>query len=146
MSGQIRLVDDYVTASPNTAGQFTTVLEAEVPDNEKYFVPDGALAVIKLKNSAGEDISANSQILVGVKLPADDYPRKVDKKSYMVFNTLTLEKQYDDESNANCRIEIDQGGVVLKEQNKFLIDIKSPDVVDIDKSTIEINDVIKSRM
>jgi hypothetical protein len=143
---QIRLSDDYVNSSANTTGQFSSVMVAEVPDNEKYLIHDQALANIKLRDSEGNDISANSELYFGVMLPADDHPRKIDKKSYLAFNTLSLEKQYDDENNSECRLEIDKGGVLLLEQHKFVIQVKSEDTVNIAQSTIEINNVSKGRM
>lgn len=146
MSEQIRFTDSEVTTSANTANQKSTIMTVEIPDNEKWFIPDGSLVVMKLKDSSGNDISANSDILFGVEIPADDYPRKLDKNGYGFHARNDLTDQYDDEKNASARLDIDGGGVILREQYKLKLDLTSPDVIDVAECVVEINDVVKGRM
>jgi len=146
MSEQIRLTDSEVTTKVNTAGEPTIVMDVEVPDNEKWLIYDNALAVVKFRDGSNNDISPASDIIFGYITPGEDFAEKLDKTGYGFYARNTANEQYDDEKNAKGRLEIDDGGIVLNEQDRLIVRLDSPDVIDISNCIVEINDVKKGTM
>jgi hypothetical protein len=125
----------------NAANNLTKIWEAKTPDGLERLIQDRALLVMKLRNSAGDEIAADSKIVFGVKEPINDYPSKIDESSYLPFRNKSISEQMDNTKNEHMRLDIDRGGVRLPELNKIIISLESPDVVDWSQSSVELNDV-----
>jgi hypothetical protein len=138
---QINLQSEGATTFNNAADNLSKIFEMKTPDGLERLVQDRALLVMKLKDSSGDEISNDTKIVFGVKEPINDFPSKVDETSYLPFRNKTLAEQMDNTKNEHMRLEVDRGGVVLPELNTLEIWVKSPEVVDWTKSSIELNDV-----
>jgi hypothetical protein len=138
---QLNRQTDGVEVYQNAANNLTKIWEAKTPDGLERLIQDRALLVMKLRNSAGDEIAADSKIVFGVKEPINDYPSKIDESSYLPFRNKSISEQMDNTKNEHMRLDIDRGGVRLPELNKIIISLESPDVVDWSQSSVELNDV-----
>jgi hypothetical protein len=138
---QINLLSEGVETYANAVNNKTKIFEMTTPDGLQRLIQDRALLVMKLKNSAGDEIAADTKIVFGVKEPINEFPSMVDQKSYLAYRNTDLAEQTDNTKNEHMRLEIDRGGVVLPELNAFSIWIVSPDQVDWDQSEISLNNV-----
>lgn len=138
---QINLSDDVVTTYTNTTGKKDKVVEITVPDDLQYDIPNGALLVMDLRDGSDAKLPADTKVFVGAKPPIYDFPRGVDKKSYRVYNQLSVAEQYDEEKNIQAKLRIKGGGLSLPEGNKLSIWVKSSAEIDFTNSVLELNDV-----
>ena len=138
---QINLLSEGVETYVNAVDNKTKIFEMKTPDGLERLVQDGALLVMKLRDSSGDEIAADTKIVFGVKEPINEFPSMVDQKSYLAFRNTTLAEQTDNTKNEHMRLEIDRGGVRLPELNSFSIWVVSPDQVDWTNSEISLNDV-----
>jgi len=138
---QINRQSEGITLTSNSASSFSKIFEAKTPDGLERLIQDRALIVMKLKNTDGDEIENDAKIVFGVREPVNDYPTKIDESSYRPYRNKTISEQMDDTQNEHMRIDIDRGGVRLPELNTFEIWLTSTEVVDWDKSEIEINNV-----
>lgn len=143
---QINLSDEMVETFVNTTGKLSEIAKITTPDDLLYRVPNGALLVMDLRNSANEKLPADTKIVVGAKPPIKNFPSDVDKKSYRVYNSLTIPEQYDEEKNVLCKLRTKGKGVRLKEGNELQIWIESSEQIDFSNSVIEINNVVEESL
>ena len=143
---QINLLSEGVETYQNAADNKTKIFEMRTPDALERLVQDRALLVMKLRDSSGEEIAADAKIVFGVKEPIQTFDDKISEKSYQPYRTKSLDAQYNDDENRKMRLDIKSGGVRLEEGDSISIHIKSDTKIDVEKCTIEINDIDEQRM
>jgi len=126
-----------VTTSANTASTLTTIFEFKVPAELKYTIYAGRPWVMKLKDSGGNEIDAHSKIVVLIKGVTDEVGKEVGKFLYRNWHEISLSNQYNSKFRDALVPDL-KGHISLREEQKFIIQLNSPDVVDWSNSVIEI--------
>jgi len=142
----INLSDGEVETFANATGRKSEVFRVTVPDMLKWVIKDQALLVMKLRNSAGNELGSNSRIYVGVKEPIQNFNDGISEVSYQPYRTKDLNAQYNEDENRKMRLNIKSGGVRLEEGDSLALHLDSDEQIDIAKSTIELNDIDEKRM
>src|SRR5690606_34790438 len=114
-----------------------TVFAIRVPEKIVYTIFDGSVLVMKLRDSGGDEIDPTSEIVFAGIRPGRRVPVEIDGKDYRAW-TMPLNDQYDLNRNNAIRLQIPRGRLDLLETHEFLIQVKSPDVVDIENSLFEL--------
>lgn len=138
---QINAKSDGVSFFKNAAGNMTKIFEAKTPDGLERLIQDRALVVMKLKNTAGDEIENDAKLVFSAREPINNYPSTVDESSYRPFRNKTISEQMDDTKNEHMRLDINRGAIRLPELNTFEVWLESDEVVDWANSEIEINNV-----
>lgn len=126
-----------VTTSSNTANTLTTIFKFKVPAELKYTIYAGRPWIMKLKDASGNEIDAHSKIVVLIKGVTDEVGKEVGKFIYRNWREISLANQY----NAKFRDALVpdlKGHIQLREEQEFLIQVLSSDVVDWTNSVLEI--------
>jgi len=134
----INHLDEQVTFTPNKPGIISTVFAIKVPEKVVYTIFDGAVLVMKLRDAEGKEIDPTSEIVFAGIRPGRRLPVEIDGKDYRAWASLPLNDQYDNNKNAAIRLEIARGRLDLLETHQFLIQVNSPDIVDLDNSLFEL--------
>ena len=134
----INQLDEQVSYTPNKPGIISTVFTITVPEKVVYTIFDGAILIMKLRDAEGNEIDPTSEIIFSGIRPGRRLPVEVDGKDYRAWASLALNDQYDNNKNGAIRLEIARGRLDLLELHQFLIQVNSPDIVDLDNSLFEL--------
>lgn len=128
---------EYVIVKPNAAGIVSPILILEPPANSFFDFKRIFTPVIALADSAGELIDPGSTVSFAMQRANEQVPTYLPGVfALQDFNDLTTAQQ----RNADNRQTLTQDlglGALIQEQDRLLINLKSPDVVDWTKSTVE---------
>lgn len=148
MSIDITKATEGAETFTNATNNRSKIFKVTTPDLLKRKIPDGALLVMKLRDSNGDEIPADSEIVIGAKPPLNEYPDKVYKRPYTAWYDLKKGEQYDNTLNQDLRIETPGPGkrIVLEEGYSLNIDVISDTQVDMSQSDIMIKGVSEGNM
>jgi len=138
MKLNINQLSPQVRYTPNVPNVLTPVFTITVPEKVRYTIMDKDLLVMKLCDADGNEIDANSDVVIAGKRPQQLKTRLVDSKKYRAYKTLDVSQQYDANLNASLRINLAKGRLDLIELHSLTIEVNSPDVVDFENSFFEL--------
>ncbi len=133
---QITKASTGVTQATNTANVLTDILRVKTPERVRRALVNGTVIQMKLKNTAGTEAAATSEIVLGVLSPGKTLPKEITKFVYDPWLQLSLASQADRNNQDRIRVSMPWPGVWIPEQYILVIQAKADIVVDWTQSTI----------
>ena len=87
MKLNINQLSPQVKYTPNVPNVLTPVFTITVPEKVRYTIMDKDLLVMKLCDADGNEIDANSDIVIAGKRPQQLKTKLVDSKKYRAYKT-----------------------------------------------------------
>jgi hypothetical protein len=133
----------YVTKQANIANADSPIAILTIPAGRVYRLAQETPLVLKLYTSGGTEISRSSKVYLAWQAPVGETKYQVGRTLiYGVFRDLSIDQQYDINTQASRMIEITDEEIVRfqnRQENlidglgadyKILLMLNSPDVVD----------------
>ena len=132
----------------NTANVRTTVLEFEVPVGARVALSRVFRPVIDLRDSGGDQIDAGTRVYIGRRRPGQNVA-DLAQGSFRLFDfmDLTVQEQRKPENrgpDGTLRKDLGESFRLL-EQDRIVVQIEGPDVIDWDESHFEFDVAYQSR-
>ena len=124
----------------NTTGEFSPIFIANVESQQVYELFDRAgrrtPLIAKLKDSSGDELPADTEIVLGIQTPSKHTPDEIAFTNYDIYRELSLAKQSNEENQDLLHISLDEQGYRIFPDYKLIIQINSSAQVDWSNSEI----------
>lgn len=141
---------EIVTTRENTPNVATPVMNIRVPDGAAYILPNqttvggvlynGAVIVADIRNEAGDRIRSGN-LVVGFRAPNAEFttPQRALPLSNWADLTTTQQKNAQFRGTLAQATDLNVGpSLTLRNRSSLVLMIESPEVIDWDKSYIEV--------
>jgi hypothetical protein len=119
-----------VATSSNVANAYTNIFVVTVPKGVRYRLYNETPFIIKLYDSAGTQIAANSKLILAAQKPGDRLPREICEFDYRPFYTLTEAEQNNVNYQERTKVVMPYPVVTFNQDEKIVIQLNSSSVVD----------------
>jgi len=127
--------DPQVTLSQNTANVLSPIITATVPRGLGWVIPGNFPLVLKLQKADGTEISPESKLYIGIKVPSE--PDRIWPVGFRVlyypWAELSLDKQFDADYRDAIKIDLAMDILPLTEDEQLIIMLQSPDQISTSK-------------
>jgi len=141
MSGKsLSNLSDEATEVQNTPGVTTPILEVDPDDGTIIQLfnmvqtgsGEGLPIFADLRDSAGNQLSTNTELVLRAKRPTDDEPVAVSVKedNIAAYNQLSVSEQRDNDNIDSVKIELKGGRINIRDKDTLRVELNSPDQID----------------
>ena len=147
MSGKsLSNLSSEATEEQNAAGVLTPILEIEPDDgtlisllnNVDTGSGEGLPIIADLRDSDGNQISTNTELVLRVVRPTDDTPVAVSVRedNIAAINQLSVKEQRNEENIDSVKVELKGDRINVRDRDVLRVELDSPDVVDWSNSEL----------
>lgn len=140
MGKSISHLSDVATQRTNTTGTTTPVLEVNPEDGTKLKLHNristgeapGLAVIMKLQDSNGDDLPADTEVILQAERPTDDQPVAVSVKedNIAAWNGLSTADQRNEENIDSVKIVLVGGAVNIRDKDVLYVSVNSSAQID----------------
>lgn len=136
----IRPSNNNVSTEQNVTGEYSPIMVVDVPASRKYRISDNkdkrTPLMAKLYDSDGDEITADSELVIGFQAPGKHVPKEHAFLPYNQFSELSVADQSDEAKQKNIQISFDTPFKDYYPDDKIVIMLKSDTQVDWSQGSI----------
>lgn len=126
------------TVSLVANGTYQPAIIFKVPRQMAWVLSKNPKVRMKLKDSAGNEISRNAKLILSIKKPGEQMFKEVGTfKLYSIYSDLTLSQQANKDYDVSVRFDLKNAGTV-KEESLLALMVEAPANFNIDWTKSEI--------
>lgn len=126
------------TVSLVANGTYQPAIIFKVPRQMAWVLAKNPKVRMKLKDSAGNEISRNAKLIISIKKPGEQMFKEIGTfKLYSIYSDLSLSQQANKDYDVSIRFDLKNAGTV-KEESLLALMVEAPANFNIDWTKSEI--------